>query len=165
MLNYCRIRVNSRSKRSASQIRARVVASVVRSRASLQSTAFIAGGSRMLSWAVLSWKIASWRTASKSVWFSIISDTPASKDQIHHWILSSRIISLSLASLLNREIFLLGFFISGTSDSAFSVLLSWSLYEILVACDRATPDKSHGDRLHLGFFRITHKNRRVRTGF
>jgi hypothetical protein len=40
---------NSRSKRSASQIRARVVASVVRSLASLVSTAFMAGGRRMLS--------------------------------------------------------------------------------------------------------------------
>ena len=40
---------SSRSKRSANQMRARVVASVVRSRASLLSTAFMAGGSRMLS--------------------------------------------------------------------------------------------------------------------
>ena len=36
-------------------------ASVVRWRASLLSTAFMAGGRRILSWAVLSWKIASRR--------------------------------------------------------------------------------------------------------
>jgi hypothetical protein len=46
--------LSSCSSRSASHIRARVVASVVRWRASLLNTAFIAGGRRILSWAVLS---------------------------------------------------------------------------------------------------------------
>src|SRR2546428_4015981 len=108
--------------RSASQMRARVVASVVRSRASLIRTAFIAGGIRMLSCAVLSCSTASSSMLSRSLWSSTTSAMPASKRSSTSCALAQRATSASLAPRRSLGICLV--FISATSDNVFSVFSS-----------------------------------------
>jgi hypothetical protein len=73
------------------------VASVVRSRARRAKTAFIAGGTRMLSCVVFSWNNASSSRRLRSVWSSTTSDTPVSRRSKTSCVSAQRVASESVA--------------------------------------------------------------------